>query len=157
MAGLRQLHKADPVGRGYTVVGFGSQSVPQMLTLALALHAAARALNAKVATVTCGGGHGGAWVLRVGLARGSVVTGGLGAQLRRCHFFGGPVAQAAQLARECPDGGTWAQRSLAKAEGAQPFSFSSPFALAAGAAPAVALTGRRRFSIQVGPGGDGER
>ena len=31
VAGLRQLHKADPAGRGtYGVVGFGEQSVPQV-------------------------------------------------------------------------------------------------------------------------------
>ena len=159
VAGLRQLHKADPAGQNYgyayTVVGFGSQCVPQMLALALALHTAARALNARVAGVMGGGGgagDGAPWELQVGLARGSVVTGGLGAQRRRCHFFGGPAAEAARLARECPAGETWVQRGLARAEGAQAFAFSRPVYPAAGAAPAVTLTGRRRFSFG-GPGG----
>jgi class 3 adenylate cyclase len=157
VAHLRQLHKADPVGRGYTVVGFGSQCVPQMLSLALALHDAARALNAKAAAAAGAAGGGAApWVLQVGLARGSVVTGGLGAQRRRCHFFGGPVAEAARLALECPAGETWAQRGLARAEGAQPFAFTRSFNTAAGGAPAVALTGRRRFNFG-GLGGDGGR
>ncbi len=125
MAGLRQLHKADPVGRGYTVVGFGSQCVPQMLTLALALHDAARALNTKAATATSTApGHGLQWRVRVGLARGSVATGALGLQRQRCHFFGGAVAEAALLARECPAGETRVQRSLTKAEGANCFAFT---------------------------------
>ncbi len=122
MASLRQLHKADPVGRGYTVVGFGSQCVPQMLALALALHDAARAHNAKAAAGE--GGGGAQWRVRVGVARGTIVTGGLGLQRQRCHFFGGAVAEAARLARECPGGETRVQRCLTKVEGANAFAFT---------------------------------
>jgi hypothetical protein len=183
VAGLRQLHKADPVGRGYTVVGFGSQCVPQMLALALALHDAARALNAKAAAAAGGGPHA-RWVVRVGVARGSVATGGLGLKRQRCHFFGGPVAEAARLARECPAGETRVQRSLTKAEGAGCFAFAPPppapgppapsaAAGPGGAAPAgasgpgragpgaVGLSGRRGMlaGLGGGPGGgaDGGR
>jgi hypothetical protein len=140
VASLRQLHKADPVGRGYTVVGFGSQCVPQMLTLALALHDAARALNAKAAAsaATTGGGRCAQWRVMVGLARGSVVTGGLGSKRQRCHFFGEAVAEAARLARECPAGETRVQRGLTKTEGASCFIFTPTSASHGPPAPAPA-------------------
>ncbi len=157
MASLRQLHKSDPVGRGYTVVGFGSQCVPQMLTLALALHDAARALNAKMAAATITtGGHCVQWRVRVGLARGSVVTGGLGLQRQRCHFFGGAVAEAARLARECPSGETRVQRSLTKAEGASCYAFTASPCPSEGAGGAkvgsVGLSGRRALFKGFGDG-----
>ncbi len=68
----------------------------------------------------------GPWALQVGLAR---VTRGMVARQLQCHFFGGPVAEAALLERGCPVGGTWVQRSLARAVGARavgalPFVFS---------------------------------
>ena len=147
MAGLRQLHKADPIGRGYTVVGFGSQSVPQTLALALALHDAALALSAGPPTVPGGPDGGGPrWRVRVGVARGSVATGGLGARRRRCHFFGGAVAEAVRLARECPAGETRVQRGLIRAEGAQAFAFFQPPA-PQGASPTAAGAGRSRGPV----------
>ncbi len=77
VAGLRQLHKADQIGQGYTVVGFGSQCVPQMLTLALAMHDAAFVLSARPSAAPGNPeGAGPRWRVRVGVARGSVVTGG---------------------------------------------------------------------------------
>ena len=139
MAGLRQLHKADPVGRGYTVVGFGSLCVPQMLALALSIHDAAAALNATTASGGGGrtsGGGGMRWRVQVGVARGNIATGGLGARRQRCHFFGGAVAAAVQLARECSAGETRVQRGVSKAEGAQDFTFTH--ALGGGSGSALA-------------------
>jgi class 3 adenylate cyclase len=159
VAGLRQLHKADPIGRGYTVVGFGSQCVPQMLALALSIHDDAAALNARSAG-GAGSGGGVRWRVRVGMARGSIVTGGLGARRQRCHFFGGAVAEAVRLARECPAGETRVQRGLSKAEGAQAFAFTHTLAGASGAGAVVGLTGRRHFSFGgavAGPGGAAAR
>ena len=157
MAGLRQLHKADPVGRGYTVVGFGSQCVPQMLALALALHDAARVLNASAAAAAAGGGRCAQWRVRVGLARGSVVTGGLGLKRERCHFFGGAMAEAARLARECPAGETRVQRSLTRAEGAGGFAFTHPASPGPSgpAPPATAGPGGGLAAAGAGRGGAG--
>jgi class 3 adenylate cyclase len=140
VAGLRQLHKADPVGEGYTVVGFGAQCVPQMLALALALHDAALALGQRPPAAP----GGPSWRVRVGVARGGVVAGGLGAQRRRCHFFGGAVAEAVRLARECPAGETRVQRGLTRAEGAQAFVFVQPPAPPAPARPGGAGAEQRR-------------
>ncbi len=65
---------ADSAGPGgYCVVGFGA-CVPQILSLAVRMHAAVCSLNAA----TEAGAGDVAWRLRVGVARGSVVTGGLG-------------------------------------------------------------------------------
>jgi class 3 adenylate cyclase len=150
VAGLRHLHKADPVGRGYTVVGFGSQCVPQILALALGIRDAAAALNARnAAAAGDGGGGGGAvqWRVGVGVARGSVATGALGATRHRCHFFGGAMAEAVRLARECPAGEARVQRGLTKLEGAHAYAFTHTLAGAPGAGAAVGLTGRRRFSF----------
>jgi hypothetical protein len=105
--------------------------------------------------------------VRVGVARGSVVTGGLGAQRRRCHFFGGAVAEAVRLARECPAGETRVQRGLTHAEGAKAFVFFQPPAPPAPAKPGgvavaavaeqrrrapgpVGLRGRRAFFLGTG-------
>jgi class 3 adenylate cyclase len=126
VAGLRQLHKADQVGLGYTVVGFGTHSVPQMLALALALHDTTLALSARPPATPGNPDSGPHWRVRVGVARGSVVAGGLGAQRRRCHFFGGAMAEAMRLAQECPAGETRVQQGLARAEGAQAFAFFRP-------------------------------
>jgi class 3 adenylate cyclase len=142
VAGLRQLHKADQVGQGYTVVGFGAQSVPQILGLALALHDASQQPPAPPGGP--GGPGGPRWRVRVGVARGSVVTGGLGAQQRRCHFFGGAVAEAVRLARECPAGETRVQHGLTRAEGAQAFAFSQPPAPGQPRGAAVAAGAERR-------------
>ncbi len=151
VAGLRHLHKADPVGRGYTVVGFGSQCVPQILALALGIRDAAAGLNAWNAAAASGGGGGGGclvqWRVGVGLARGNVATGALGAMRQRCHFFGGAMAEAVRLARECPAGEARVQRGLAKLEGAQAFAFTRTLAGAPGAGAAVGLTGRRHFDF----------
>ncbi len=151
MAGLRLLHKSDSVGRGYTVVGFGGACVPQMLALALAMHAAAAALNARAAAAAGGGAGGTAgWRLRIAIAWGGAVSGSLGAQRRRCHFFGGAVAEAVRLLRECPQGETRVQRRLARAPGAQAYAFApvAPPAASArgarGAAEALALVGRQQ-------------
>ena len=163
VAGLRQLHKADPVGGGYTVVGFGSLCVPQMLALALSIHAAVAALNARSASGGTGGtsGSGGVrWRVQVGVARGNIVTGGLGARRQRCHFFGGALAEAVRLARECPAGETRVQRGVSKAEGAQAFAFTHTLGAGSGAGGMVGLTGRRHFSFGgavIGPGGAGGR
>ncbi len=139
VSGLRQLHKADPVGRGsYPVVGFGEQSVPQMLALALALHAALDTHNARAAAA----GHR-RWRLRIGIARGGVVTGGLSAERRRCCFFGAAVAEADRLARACHPGHVLLQRGLARADGARAFAFAPAPGLEAPGA-AVALVGRRQ-------------
>jgi hypothetical protein len=136
VASLRLLHKADPIGQGYTVVGFGTLSVPHLLSLALFMHAAVAKHNARLA----GGGGGVALRVRIGVAKGPVVTGGMGLRRRRCHFFGGAVAEAVRLVRGCPAGETRVQRGLAKAEGAQAFRFYHPHhppaAQAAAAAPA---------------------
>jgi class 3 adenylate cyclase len=154
VAGLRQLHKADPVGRGYTVVGFGSQCVQQMLSLALSIQGAAAALNARnAAAVGAAGGVRVEWRVRVGVARGNIVTGGMGLQRQRCHFFGGAVAEAVRLARECPAGETLVQRALSKAEGAQAFAFTHSLGAASGAGAVVGLTERRIFTF--GGGGAG--
>ena len=158
MAGLRLLHKSDSVGRGYTVVGFGGACVPQMLALALAMHSAAATINARAAaaaaaaaSVTGEAGTGAPeWRLRIGIAWGGAVSGSLGAQRRRCHFFGGAVAEAVRLLRDCPQGETRVQRRLARAAGAQAFAFSTVAAPAAvswaarGPADALGLVGRRR-------------
>jgi class 3 adenylate cyclase len=157
VAGLRQLHKADPIGRGYTVVGFGSQCVPQMLALALAIHDAAAALNAASASGGAGGG-GVRWRVQVGVARGNMVTGGLGERRLRCHFFGGAVAAAVRLAHECSAGETRVQRAVSKTEGAKAFAFTHALGGGSGAGGVVGLTGRRHFSFgggPVGPGGAG--
>ena len=140
-AGLRLLHKADAPGQAaYRVVGFGA-CAPQALSLALRMHAAVRGLNAAADSLTQAGG-GVAWRLRVGVARGTIVAGGLGARRRRCHFFGEAAAAAARLAGECPAGETRVQRSLGRAEGAQAFALY-PTASAAGG-PRGALGLRQR-------------
>ncbi len=156
MAGLRQLHKADPVGRGYTVVGFGSQCVQQMLSLALSMQDVATTLNAKnVAAAAADGGKSVLWRVRVGVARGNIVTGGMGIRRQRCHFFGGAVAEAVRLARECTAGETRVQRGLSKAEGAGAFAFTHSLGAASGAGAAVGLTGRRVFTFGVAGAGAG--
>ena len=134
VAGQRQLHKADPLEQGYTVVGFGSHCVPKMLSLALAMHDAAAALSSKAAAA----GGGVRWRLRIGIAKGSVVTGGMGSSRQRCHFFGEAVAEAVRLARECDGGETRVQRGVSKAEGSQTFVFQRLPCPPAPSAPAAA-------------------
>ena len=155
VAGQRQLHKADPLEQGYTVVGFGSHCVPKMLSLALAMHDAAAALSSKAAAA----GGGVRWRLRIGIAKGSVVMGGMGSSRQRCHFFGEAVAEAVRLARECDGGETRVQRGVSKAEGSQTFVFqrlpcppapSAPAAAAKGSGVALALRGRRTSLLELG-------
>jgi class 3 adenylate cyclase len=165
VAGQRQLLKVDGLGggwgepagtaepapapmAGYAVLGFGPQALPQALSLALAIHAAAAAAGAAAeaeAGEPGGGPVAGVWRVRVGIARGGVATGGLGAQRLHCHAFGGAAAAAARLARACPAGATRVQRAVARAAGAQAFSFYQP---AAGLAADGPVAGRR--------GGEGE-
>ena len=130
------------------MVGFGSQCVQQMLSLALNIQGAVAALNARNAKAAAADGVAGVqWHVRVGVARGNIVTGAMGLQRQRCHFFGGAVAEAVRLARECPAGETRVQRGLSKAEGAQAFSFTQSLGAATGAAAVVGLTGRRIFTF----------
>jgi class 3 adenylate cyclase len=132
----------------------------QLLSLALALHTATDAFNARTTTANAAAGPAAvqrpSWRLRIGIARGGVVAGGLGTQRRRCHFFGGAVAEAAQLAWKCPAGQTRVQRSVARAEAAGAFKFirveiageerQAGAARAAGAEGVMRLCGRRRLS-----------
>ena len=60
---------------------------------------------------------------QVGVARGALVTGCMGAQRVRMHFFGPAVVAATQLAGECAFGETRVHRSLARAEGCAAFDF----------------------------------
>ena len=130
------------------MVGFGSQCVQQMLSLALNIQGAVAALNARNAKAAAADGVAGVqWHVRVGVARGNIVTGAMGLQRQRCHFFGGAVAEAVRLARECPAGEARVQRGLTKLEGARAFAFTHTLAGAPGAGAAVGLTGRRRLSF----------
>ena len=118
--------------------------------LAIAMHDAARALNARVAA---GSGCGPRWRLRIGIARGSVVTGGLGEGRRRCCFFGGALAEAARLSHVCPAGSTLVSRGLARAECARAFAFAQPPAACGGdLAGLVVLAGRRRAAFGIAGG-----
>ncbi len=89
------------------------------------------------------------------------MAGGLGTQRRRCHFFGGAVAEAARLAWKCPAGQTRVQRSVARAEAAGAFKFirveasieerqgaaaAAAAAESAGAGGVMRLCGRRQLS-----------
>jgi class 3 adenylate cyclase len=98
--------------------------------------------------------------VQIGVARGSAVAGGLGAQRRRCHFLGGAAAEAARLARGCPAGETRVQRSVARAEEAAAFRFArgteaggarQPAAASgagAGSGAAMRLCGRRTLMAE---------
>jgi hypothetical protein len=170
-AGLRLLHKTDPVGAGpgpagavgaaaapwagYAAAGFGPQCVPQMLALALYVHEAARGLSATGPVP--GPGRRRAWLARVGIARGSVAAGQLGAARRRCHLFGGPAAEAARLAAAAAPGATLLQRGLARAEGAQAFLFEAlPGGLAAEGRGGGVSPARRDGQGAAGGHGKGE-
>jgi class 3 adenylate cyclase len=126
-----------------------------MLSLALAMHAVAATLNTRALPAADGGpALRPQWRLRVGVAWGGAVSGSLGAQRRRCHFFGGAVAEAVRLVRECPPGETRVQRRLARADGAQAFTFAPAAPCPTrGPTDALRLLGRRR---QRWPGGGGD-
>ncbi len=123
-----------------------------MLGLALSFHAAAAAINTRAAACAAP-----LWRVRAGLARGMVVAGGLRAGHPRSCFFGGPLAEAGQLAQACQPGRTLVQRSISRAEGASAFSFArfSPAGTMAAAAAsasgkrmaAAVLVGRRRSAL----------
>ena len=87
------------------------------------------------------------WLLRVGVARGAVVTGALGSERHRQHTLGRAVMEAAQLARSAGSGETRVARSLARAERA--FIFNSVEARTDGG-EGMLLVGQRRRDMLVG-------